>query len=290
MANEKISALTASTIPLVGTELVPLVQTTTKNVSVNNLTAGRTVSVAKLGANTTTPYSKVEAYTTISSPTLGEASGIGSMRITNGTSALSSEGGLEFKIAGDSNGYGSKIQSISSGGAQLIFAARQASATWTEQARFTIANDYQISYNIVQGTAGKGFNFTANTGLAGMSSQLLNWYEEGTWTPTVTAASGSITSYTLTGANYTRIGRQISVNVVLTITNAGTGAGSLNITLPYTNGAIAACGVGRENALTGFIIQSSLQASSATMALYNYANGTVIATNAVIRVSMVYFV
>lgn len=49
MADAKISALPASTTPLAGTEVVPLVQSgTTKNVSVADLTAGRAVSAASL--------------------------------------------------------------------------------------------------------------------------------------------------------------------------------------------------------------------------------------------------
>jgi hypothetical protein len=45
MADLKISQLTASTTPLAGTEVLPIVQSgTTKQVSVANLTAGRTVS------------------------------------------------------------------------------------------------------------------------------------------------------------------------------------------------------------------------------------------------------
>lgn len=44
MADKKISALPASTTPLTGTEVLPIVQSsTTKQVSVDNLTAGRTV-------------------------------------------------------------------------------------------------------------------------------------------------------------------------------------------------------------------------------------------------------
>ena len=49
MADLKISALTASTTPLAGTEVLPIVQSsTTKQVSVANLTAGRAVSAASL--------------------------------------------------------------------------------------------------------------------------------------------------------------------------------------------------------------------------------------------------
>ena len=55
MADLKISALTASTTPLAGTEVLPIVQSsTTKQVSVANLTAGRAVSAASL-ALTTSP-------------------------------------------------------------------------------------------------------------------------------------------------------------------------------------------------------------------------------------------
>jgi hypothetical protein len=49
MADTKISALTVSTTPLAGTEVLPIVQSgVTKQVSVANLTAGRDVSTANL--------------------------------------------------------------------------------------------------------------------------------------------------------------------------------------------------------------------------------------------------
>jgi hypothetical protein len=53
MADTKISALTASTTPLAGTEVLPIVQSgTTKQVSVANLTAGRAISAAELTLTT----------------------------------------------------------------------------------------------------------------------------------------------------------------------------------------------------------------------------------------------
>jgi len=49
MADKKISALTASTTPLAGTEVLPIVQSSsTVQVSVANLTAGRTISATQL--------------------------------------------------------------------------------------------------------------------------------------------------------------------------------------------------------------------------------------------------
>jgi hypothetical protein len=55
MADTKISALPASSTPLAGTEVLPIVQSSaTKQVSVANLTAGRAISAASL-ALTTSP-------------------------------------------------------------------------------------------------------------------------------------------------------------------------------------------------------------------------------------------
>jgi hypothetical protein len=84
---------------------------------------------------TANPLALLHTYSAITSPGVGEASGVGQIRIDNAASALTSAGGVEFKIAGDSNGYGSKIQAINSGGSQLVFAGRQASSTWSEYMR-----------------------------------------------------------------------------------------------------------------------------------------------------------
>jgi hypothetical protein len=53
MADSKISALPASTTPLAGTEVLPIVQSsTTKQVSVANLTAGRAISATQITLTT----------------------------------------------------------------------------------------------------------------------------------------------------------------------------------------------------------------------------------------------
>jgi hypothetical protein len=53
MADSKISALPASTTPLAGSEVLPIVQSsTTKQVTVANLTTGRAISAASVTAST----------------------------------------------------------------------------------------------------------------------------------------------------------------------------------------------------------------------------------------------
>ncbi len=53
MADTKISALTSASTPLAGTEVLPIVQSsTTKQVSVANLTAGRAISATQITLTT----------------------------------------------------------------------------------------------------------------------------------------------------------------------------------------------------------------------------------------------
>jgi hypothetical protein len=64
--------------------------------------------------------------------------------------------------------------------------------------------------NLIPATAAKGVNFTANTPQAGMTSQLLNWYEAGTWTPNQGLGIVLVGTFS-SSATYTRIGRQVTL-------------------------------------------------------------------------------
>ncbi len=86
--------------------------------------------------------------------------------------------------------------------------------------------------NYVQGVAGKGVNFTANTNAPGMTSELLNWYEEGTWTPT--DASGAGLTFTVSKTTYTRIGNVVTVTGIITWPATASGAAAQVGGLPFT--------------------------------------------------------
>ena len=78
MADSKISALPASTTPLAGTEVLPIVQSgATKQVSVANLTAGRAVSALSLSLTTALP---------VASGGTGVASSTGTVAVVLSTS------------------------------------------------------------------------------------------------------------------------------------------------------------------------------------------------------------
>jgi len=94
MADTKISALPASTTPLAGTEVLPIVQGgATVKVSVANLTAGRAISASSLTAST--------GDLTISTANKGVSSSGGLFLQTSATVAA----GGTLDLAIDANGF-----------------------------------------------------------------------------------------------------------------------------------------------------------------------------------------
>jgi hypothetical protein len=88
--------------------------------------------------------------------------------------------------------------------------------------------------NLVIGTNGKGIDFSATPGTG--TSELLSDYEEGTWTPVVEGSTSAGTAtYALQNGRYTKVGRQVYVEVAISW-SGGTGTGNLTITgLPFTS-------------------------------------------------------
>ena len=131
MADTKISALTSASTPLAGTEVLPIVQSsTTKQVSVANLTAGRAISATQI-------------------------------TLTTGNVIVAS---------------------------------------------------------------GQGIDFSATSHPAGMTSELLADYEEGTFTPNVNSGVTSPT-YTEQNGKYTKIGNIVYLQIRITF-SGGTGSGA----------------------------------------------------------------
>ncbi len=90
--------------------------------------------------------------------------------------------------------------------------------------------------NIVVGTAGKGIDFSATSNGSGTtSSEILNDYEEGTFTPVIVGGSSAGTAtYTDQNGKYTKIGNVVYFRADV-IWSGHTGLGTLKITgLPFT--------------------------------------------------------
>ena len=106
-----------------------------------------------------------------------------------------------------------------------------------------------VDGNLVIGTSGKGIDFSATPGTG--TSELLNDYEEGVWTPgigTLTQVGGSFSSY----GTYTKVGRQVTVVGRIDIsggTIAGTALSRLT-GLPFTVVAPTSIGAGTNSSYT----------------------------------------
>lgn len=229
MADTKISALTASTTPLAGTEVLPIVQSgTTKQVSVANLTAGRAVAASAINV-TNTDGSPVNIT---SSAVFGTVVQIASSGIN----------GRTYKIQATASGDGTNPD-----GSLVI---DDATAIARRLRLDPSGNFYNVAGNYVPSTAAKGVNFTANTPAAGMTSQLLNAYEEGVWTPTIGDGTNNYTAGNAYGF-YTRIGNRVFVNGVVSWTSIGSaGGGQLLISLPI---AVSATLFNRNGASLGYV-------------------------------------
>jgi hypothetical protein len=146
----------------------------------------------------------------------------------------------------------------------------QSSATVQVSVANLTAGRTQTSNGIVQGTAATGYNFTANTPAAGMTSQLLNWYEEGTWTP-----AGNGITFSSASGTYTRIGRLVTASFTVTFPVTANTSNAQATGLPFTAGANSAV------ALSGYNSDLNAQVNSATSLIYfANASGAAYKTNA----------
>lgn len=230
MADKKISALSTASSPLAGTEVLPIVQSgSTVKVSVENFTATQN----KLGVGVT--------------PAAWGTSVVRGFQIGTGASFSGGQGFVDGFLGINSYYDGSNWKYLTTAGAKQI-ALTPAGGTKINRAvsgaggsNITWITDFTFDENgnFVQGTAAKGVNFTANTAAAGMTSQLLNWYEEGTWTPTIIGTTSAGTgTYSTQSGTYTRVGRVITFNLVLVWT-AHTGTGNIRVNgLPFTPSSV----------------------------------------------------
>jgi hypothetical protein len=132
-------------------------------------------------------------------------------------------------------------------------------------------------------TSGSGITFPA-TASASSDANTLDDYEEGTWTPTVTPSSGSLTAYTSSGV-YVKVGRLVTITGDFQLTTVGTASGSVSIggvpfsgTSPSTAYRIA-IGSGSEDNVTAIFYQAALGGGGNNILLRTAAGANITWTN-----------
>ena len=235
MADTKISALTAATTPLAGTEVLPIVQSgVTKQVSVADLTAGRAVSALSLTATTSALIGTVTAQGTFD---VGIQGSLTYQYLTGGTGNNATTG--VFKI-GSGVGRGASVQGYRGASSNVhnldLYSYNSADV---HVMRMESGGDAKVmTGNLVIGTSGKGIDFSVTSeGTGTMTSELFSDYEEGTFTPTIASGATSI-SYTTQSGYYTKIGRVVQFQINLNISTSTLDGNQLKLGgLPFTCGA-----------------------------------------------------
>jgi len=127
--------------------------------------------------------------------------------------------------------------------------------------------DVKVLNGDVQMGSGRGINFSASSHATGMTSETLDDYEEGTWTPTI----GGTATYTTQEARYTKIGRLVSVSAILIINVKGTGSANTISGFPFTGRPTVS---GNPSASGVITTASNLATSVTSLTLYLGSNTT----------------
>ena len=205
-------------------------------------------------ANETTIYAQNDQATGILF--LGYGGGTEKFKVTGaGAATFASE------VQAGANPYGENVTGVKlqpsgqitarSSSTNATFVSMDATGAVTAGATARInANGSAEFAGVVSANAGIDFS-GAQTNLAGMTSETLDAYEEGTYTPSAQNFTVSGTS-TLTG-QYVKIGRQVTVGIKFA--NTGTIAHSVSalITLPFA----MASGLEEANGLIGMLYNAN---------------------------------
>jgi hypothetical protein len=242
MADSKITALTALTAADPVNDMFPVVDVsdtsmaasgTTKRISVNNLLSS---SPTASGALTVT------GLVTAGSATITGAATVGTTLGVTGASTLASVG---------------------------VTGAATVGTTLLVGTNATLTNG-----NVIIGTSGKGIDFAATASGSGtMTSELLNDYEEGTFTATLNGSVFNPTVTQSTTGRYTKVGRQVTVQIFFNnVDTTGASGGIQVIGLPFANNgaveAISIAGFINMAVFTGSIFGLTL-AGSTSIGMYS---------------------
>ena len=165
-------------------------------------------------------------------------------------------------------------------------AAMTFSTNGTERARITASGDVNITTgNLVMSTSGKGIDFSATTpdGTGTPTSELLNDYEEGTFTATLKGGTTDPTVPVTTTGKYTKTGRTVFVQIEFAAVSTVGASGTVFVTgLPFTSASgsahIGCLGIELLATFTNSALLSYIQASSSTLYFYTSTSNSTLTT------------
>ena len=190
---------------------------------------GGSIDGTAIGANSasTGAFSSISAYSSSQADDLvlarfaSEAAGSGETNTLIKIEKGNNYGGVFGGYLAQGVGSGAVIGAINGG-------------SITEVAKFNNAGNMSIiNGNLVIGTSGKGIDFSATSGTG--TSELLDDYEEGTWTPLFTDGTNSATMSAFNAGFYTKVGNLVTLSGYIESSSLGSMSGSVKLAgLPFT--------------------------------------------------------
>ena len=241
------------------------------NKTTDTLTAGNATITGALTVDTTTLV--VDAT--------NDRVGVGTATPAERLDIFSSAGTAAIKI--QTGAYipftlNSQIPGVSNYG----FAIRDGTASANRLTIDSSGNVNVVGGNLVMGTSGKGIDFSAVTGGTGTATaNVLNDYEEGTFTATLKGGTTDPTIAVTTTGKYTKIGNQVFVRIMFGNVSTVGASGAISITgLPFTSASapeqIGYLMVENMATFTNSSLSSYLGASSSTLYLYTSTSNSII--------------
>ena len=166
---------------------------------------------------------------------------------TNGTNErlrINSNGSIQITPEGstsnpymliDTSGDSVRFSAQKTSGNNEFRFLTQSSGTVAERLRIKSDGDVSINDGNLIVASGHGIDFSATGNLSGTQSELLDDYEEGTWTPEINGGYSSISYHNPRIGYYTKVGNHVSFQIYLYVYQATGAAANVQITLPFTS-------------------------------------------------------
>ena len=192
----------------------------TRDSSNNMVEAMRITSNQKIGIGTTSPVGKLHLYEASNDPYIYIQRGSGDTAATLG--------GIFWK--NNTNGLGLiDVRSDDINDGRMRFYTMGA-GTLTERVRLESGGNLKIlDGDLVIGASGHGIDFSDTSHAGGMTSELLDDYEIGTWTPVLGSDNADPTqSYNTQNGTYVKIGNFVHLQFDIRMAASGISGGSGN--------------------------------------------------------------
>jgi hypothetical protein len=123
-----------------------------------------------------------------------------------------------------------------------------------------------------------------------MTSELLDDYEEGTWTPVITSSTGSFTTVNNIFGRYTKTGRQVTLIAIFTVAAIGTAGGFMTVSgVPFTTAIINSAG-SSYNRSQGVSSSAAIDTNGTSFTIFRFDNASPIVNGSAYTSTLTYFV